>query len=55
MVRETKDLFYWKAYEDWRKDANTQYLSYVKWCQDVKIQEEKILSFVDYWSQRNGS
>ena len=47
--------FYWKTYEDWRKDANQQYLSYVKWCHDVKIQEERILSFVDYWSQRNAS
>ena len=48
-------LFYWKAYEDWRRDANKQYLDYVSWCEACKIQEKSILNFVDYWSQRNAS
>ena len=45
----------WKLYNDWRLDANTQYLAYVEWCHDLGVPAERILSFVDYWSQRNAS
>ena len=54
-MSSSEKLFYWKAYNDWREDANQQYLAYVNWCQECKIQEDRILSFVDYWSQRNAS
>ena len=50
-----KPAVIWNAYETWRKDANTQYLSYVDWCQSVGVPTEKVLNFVDYWSQRNAS